>query len=148
MPERVIYLDASALVKRYVEEAGTEEVQRLLVGAAVLGTAAITQVEVAAALAKAVRMGVLDGESASEALAAFRGDWRSFERLQVTEIVISRAAELAWERSLRAYDATHLAAALIWQELLGESVAMVTFDRELWEAANASGLEVWPQEIP
>jgi len=146
MPERVIYLDASALVKRYVEEAGTEEVQRLLVGAAVLGTAAITQVEVAAALAKAVRMGVLDGESASEALAAFRGDWRSFERLQVTEIVISRAAELAWERSLRAYDATHLAAALIWQEL-GESVTMATFDRELWEAANASGLEVWPQEI-
>ena len=148
MPERVIYLDASTLVKRYVEEARTEEVQRLLVGAAVLGTAAITRVEVVAALAKAVRMRVLDGESASEALAAFRGDWRSFERLQVTEIVISRAAELAWERSLLAYDATHLAAALIWQELLGESVTMATFDRELWEAANASGLEVWRQEIP
>ena len=148
MLERVIYLDASALVKRYVKETGTEEVQRLLKGAAVIGTAAITRVEVAAALAKAVRMGVLSGDEALEALGSFRDDWRSFERLQVTETVLSRAADLAWERNLRAYHAAHLAAALIWQELLGEPVIMATFDRELWEASRASGLDVWPEEIP
>jgi len=148
MPERVIYLDASALVKRYVKEAGTEEVQRLLKGAVVIGTAAITRVEVAAALAKAVRMGVLSGDEALGALETFRDEWRAFERIQVTETILSRAADLTWEQNLRAYDATHLAAAVIWQELLGVSVTMATFDRELWEASRASGLDVWPEEIP
>ena len=148
MSGKVVYLDASALVKCYVEESGTEEVRRLLREATVIGTATLTRVEVAVALAKAVRMGVLDGEGALEALGAFRDDWRSFERLQVTETVLSRAVDLAWERNLRAYDAAHLAAALIWQELLGEPVIMATFNRELWEASRASGLDVWPEEIP
>ena len=59
MPQEIVYLDASALVKRYVEEPGSEELQGLLENAGVVGTAAITRVEVVAALAKAVRMGVL-----------------------------------------------------------------------------------------
>jgi hypothetical protein len=148
MPERVVYLDASALVKRYVRETGTEGVQRLLRGAGVVGTAAITRVEVTAALAKAVRMGVLAGSEALDALGAFRDEWRALERIQVTETILSRAANLAWEQNLRAYDATHLAAAVIWQELLGVPVTMATFDRELWEASRAAGLDVWPGETP
>lgn len=147
MPEAVVYLDASALVKRYVAEEGTEAVQALLARAEVMGTVAITQVEVAAALAKAVRMELLTRDEAASALEAFREDWQALERLQVTELVLSRAADLAWERGLRAYDATHLAAALIWQEMLGEPVTMATFDRELWEASRVSGLDIWPKEI-
>jgi len=148
MRGKVVYLDASALVKCYVEEAGTEEVRRLLRGATVIGTAAIARVEVAAALAKAVRMGVLSGDEALGALEAFRDEWRALERIQVTETILSRAADLAWERNLGAYDAAHLAAALIWHELLGEPVIMAAFDRELWKASRASGLDVWPEENP
>jgi predicted nucleic acid-binding protein len=47
------YLDASALVKRYVQEPGSEEVSRLIARARVVGTSAITRVEVTAALARA-----------------------------------------------------------------------------------------------
>ncbi len=148
MPVDVAYLDASALVKRYVAEPGTEAVQALLAGVAVTGTAAITQVEVAAALAKAVRMGVLPRDEAAAALDAFQAEWRTLERLQVTEPVLSRASDLAWEKGLRGYDAAHLAAALIWQEILGEPVLMATFDRQLWEAARTTGLAVWPDASP
>ncbi|RTH28156.1 hypothetical protein CSW18_02100 [Thermus scotoductus] len=42
MPADIAYLDASALVKRYVAEPGTEAVQALLARAAVVGTAART----------------------------------------------------------------------------------------------------------
>ncbi len=148
MPADIVYLDASALVKRYVAEPGTEAVQALLAIAAVTGTAAITQVEVAAALAKAVRMGVLPRDEAASALELFQAEWRILERLQVTEPILSRASGLAWEKGLRGYDATHLAAALAWQELLGKAVLMATFDRQLWQAAQAAGLAVWPDTLP
>ena len=148
MPADVAYLDASALVKRYVEEDGTEAVQALLARVAIAGTATITQVEVTAALAKAVRVGVLLRDEAASALDLFQAEWRTLERLQVMEPVLARASVLAWEEGLRGYDATHLAAALIWQELLGEPVIMATFDRQLWEAARTTGLVVWPEALP
>jgi len=52
---RLLYLDTSALFKRYVEEDESEEVLERIDEAPVVGTALITQVEVAAALAQAVR---------------------------------------------------------------------------------------------
>ncbi len=148
MAYEMVYLDASALVKRYVSEAGTEEVQALLDQATVVCTATITRVEVSAALAKAVRMRILSREEAEVALKDSSEDWRFLERLHLTELVISRASALAWERGLRGYDATHLASALVWQEVLEEPVVMATFDRRLWEAARASGLAIWPEMLP
>jgi len=66
-------------------------------------------------------------------------------RVQVTESLVARADNLAWEHGLRAYDAVHLAAALIWQAALGEPVTVATFDKQLWQAARAIGLAIWPQ---
>ncbi len=147
MTYNIVYLDASALVKRYVEEAGSEEVRNLLEQVPVIGTAMITRVEVAAALAKATRMGILPVKEALTALEAFYEEWRFLERVHVTESVIFRASALAWEKKLRGYDATHLAAALVWQEMMETSVTMATFDRELWIAARNSGLYVWPVDL-
>ncbi len=147
MAGSIVYLDASALVKRYILEENTKEVQALLDQAGVLGTASITRVEIAAAFAKAVRMQVLNHKAAEEALQGFYEDWNSLFRLHVTELVISRASSLAWDKGLRGYDATHLAAALVWQEMLEETVVMASFDRRLWEAARSSGLAVWPEAL-
>jgi predicted nucleic acid-binding protein len=47
----IAYLDASALVKRYVAEAGSTEVNGLISEAEALGTAVISRAEVSAALA-------------------------------------------------------------------------------------------------
>jgi predicted nucleic acid-binding protein len=58
----IAYLDASALVKRYVAEAGSAEVGELIDQAAVVGTAIISRAEVAAAMAKAVRKALLTRE--------------------------------------------------------------------------------------
>lgn len=49
------------------------------------------------------------------------------------------AGGLASEFSLRGYDAVHLAAAL---DLAGNDVALVTWDRDLSQAATAAGLAV------
>jgi predicted nucleic acid-binding protein len=143
----IAYIDASALVKRYVEEEGSAEVGELIGQASAVGTAIISRAEVAAALSKAARMKLLTRPEASSALQVFSTDWENLIRLQITEILISRAAALAWEYGLRGYDATHLASALFWQDMLGESVTLATYDRNLWDAAKAASLMVWPESF-
>jgi len=143
----IFYLDASALVKRYVAERGSDEVARLIAGAAGVGTSLITRAETSAAFAKAVRAGALTHEAAAAALQVFRSEWPLLIRVQATEMVLTRADTLAWELGLRGYDAVHLASALIWQEGMGEAVTLATFDRQLWDAARAQGLTAFPEDL-
>ncbi|MGH8673584.1 MAG: type II toxin-antitoxin system VapC family toxin [Burkholderiales bacterium] len=144
----IVYLDASALVKRYVAEAGSQEVEALIGSALATGTAVVSRAEVAAALARAARMGLVTREAAAKALEAFNADWEHLVRLQMGEPLAARAAGIAWEHGLRGYDAVHLAAALVWRETLGEPLTVATYDREFWRAARASGLIPWPVEMP
>lgn len=144
----IVYLDASALVKRYVAERGTDEIARLIVTAAGVGTSLISRVETSAALAKAARLGALTRAAGAAALQVFRSEWPLLIRVQATELVLARAELLAWELDLRGYDAVHLASALIWQEGLGEAVTLATFDRQLWNAACTQRMAVFPQDLP
>jgi|YelNatPaOPRAMG01_1025707.scaffolds.fasta_scaffold134773_3 predicted nucleic acid-binding protein len=143
----ILYLDASALVKHYVAEPGTLEVNRAIFQAEVVGTALISRAEVVAALAKATRMGALTREEATHSLQVFREEWPDFVRILITEIVIDRADAFAWEHGLRGYDAVHLAAASVWQEMLDEPVTLATFDRRLWTAAGQVGLIPYPADL-
>ncbi len=144
----IVYLDASALVKRYVVEAGSPAVSGLISEAEALGTAVISRAEVSAALAKAVRVKAVSKDAGTSAVQAFTADWDNLIRLQLTEVLVARAAALAWEHGLRGYDAVHLATALFWYETLDETVTVATYDRQLWQSATASGLSVWPSALP
>ena len=55
----ILYLDASALVKRYIAEAGSAEVNRLIAQSDIVGTGIVSRAEVVAAFAKAVRVRLL-----------------------------------------------------------------------------------------
>ena len=144
----ILYLDASALVKRYVAEPGTSEVAQAIAGAEVVGTSTISRAETAAALAKAVRVGTLIREAATSALQVFRSEWMNLVRVQPTELLIARADALAWELGLRGYDAVHLASALLWKEGMGQDVMVATFDQQLWEAATQRDLVPFPDDLP
>ncbi|MCS6962424.1 MAG: type II toxin-antitoxin system VapC family toxin, partial [Thermoflexus sp.] len=123
----ILYLDASALVKRYIAEPGSDEVAGAIAQADMIGTAIVSRAEVAGALAKAVRADILTLEEARAALQTFRAEWPDLIRLLVTETVVARADGLAGEYGLRGYDAVHLAAALLWQDAMGERVTLATF---------------------
>ena len=144
----ILYLDASALVKRYVAEVGSAEVAAVIEAARATATGVVSRAEVAAALAKASRVGVVTREEAGKALAEFDAEWRDLIRIEVNEPIVARAATLAWAQGLRGYDAVHLACALVWQESLGDPVTLATYDRELWRGAQAAGLLPWPSQMP
>jgi predicted nucleic acid-binding protein len=65
----------------------------------------------------------------------------------VSEATVVKGDQLAWELNLRGYDSIHLAIALSWEETLREEVELVTFDQQLWEAAQKAGLKVSPPSL-
>lgn len=144
----ILYVDSSALIKRYLTESDSPETMALIERAEQVGTALITRAEVAATLAKAVRVGALAHAEAAAQLDAFRKDWNDYDRIAITETVIARADECAWQYQLRGYDAVQLAAALIWQESLQDAVTLATFDRQLWAAAKQTKLQLFPHQVP
>ena len=143
----ILYVDASALVKRYVTERGSEAVTALMEEAAVFATSIVTRAEVGAALAGAVRRGVLDEPDGRRARLLFGQEWRDIARVPVTERLVALADALAWEHGLRGYDAVQLASAANWQDMVGSDVVLATFDKQLWHAAPKTGLRPWPSQL-
>lgn len=39
------------------------------------------------------------------------------------------------------------AAALVWQDMLGDPVVVATCDRQLWDAARAAAQPAWPDAL-
>src|SRR3982751_4532800 len=100
----MLYLDASALVKRYVAEEGSETLIAAMAAAAGWAICRIGYVETARAV------GLAAGQTAVRRLGA---DWPSFEVVEVDASLAEHAAELAFTEELRSLDALHLAAALL-----------------------------------
>lgn len=142
----ILYLDASALVKYYIAETGSEQVNRLLRDAHTSATATISCAEIVAAIARAARMGYVLQEGAEHAVSLFNRECTSLIRIPFTEGLVEQAASFAWTRGLRGYDAIHLAAAAIWRDILQTNVTIVTYDCELWRAAREEGFALFPEE--
>ncbi|MBU4225605.1 MAG: type II toxin-antitoxin system VapC family toxin [Chloroflexi bacterium] len=143
----IIYLDTSALLKQYIGEQGAEEVKQLLRKASGVGTAVLTKTEIASAMSRAVRGGIISPEAGQDAWGEFLKDWPFLTRLLISTRLVEHSASLAWQHRLRAYDAIHLAAALLWQERLNMPVTLATFDRNLWLAGREAGMSVWPEGL-
>lgn len=140
----ILYLDASVLVKRYIQENASQDVIAWIEVADLVVTGLITRVEVAAAIARAGRMKLIPPDETLAALRQFRSEWESLQRLPINESTVARGDVLAVEYNLRGYDAIHLACAMIWQETLGMPVTLATFDSQLIEAARRVHLRYLP----
>jgi predicted nucleic acid-binding protein len=141
-----LYLDASALTKRYLEEDGSSEVVSLLSADHVVGSAAVTLAEVTSAFRRAALGGRVSEEAASLAREACLADQGGIVWFNVTRSSVALASTIAWRHALRGFDAIHLSSAMRWADTLGEGRGLIfaTFDQRLAEAARAEGLAAWP----
>ena len=110
------YLDASAVVKHYLPEAGSDLVSQLLVEPASgdsFHTSLLSTVEVASAIYRQVRAGRLERPWARAALTRFGATLAAqFTVWPLREETTAAAVLVAEEHGLRAQDALHLATAL------------------------------------
>lgn len=117
----VLYLDTSALVKRYVAETGSAWLNTLF-DSPETSTRLVTRlaaVEAACAFARRAREGTLPPDILARTLHLLDDDLRCCcHVLELTPGIVGEAQRLALAHPLRAYDAVHLATArLAAQEL-------------------------------
>ena len=137
----ICFFDASALVKRYVAEPGSEDVERLL-KKDLPAVARLSEVEVASAIERRCREGSFGAADRDRAIAALRRDVQSFLVVETTAAVVERALALLARHPLRTGDALQLASAIELRHRLEYRVSFAAFDRRLAESARREGLEL------
>jgi uncharacterized protein len=133
----IAYFDTSALIALLIEEPISERSAALWDEFDRLVAVSLVYVEARAALAQAERMARLSRSDLRQAVAALADLYAQLDRIAVTEELASHAGDLAEDHGLRAYDAVHLAAALL---VADAGLVVVTGDRTLRRAATAAGL--------
>lgn len=131
----MLYLDASALVKRYVEEEGSDLVLRTMAEATAWSTCRIGYVETVRAVALA---------GGRKAVKRIDTDWLSFDVVEVDAALAEHAAQLALSTELRSLDALHLASALV---LPSQDLTVATWDARLHRAVRERGLQTLPPAL-
>lgn len=138
----LLYLDTSALVKLYVQEAYSDVVNALQQQADVIASHQIAFVEFHAALARHYRENDLDAPTFEVLKQAFIEDWVDYLQVETDLSLLQSAAELAEAFSLRAYDSVHLAAARYLQQHTTLPLVFACFDKRLNLAAKMLGMQI------
>lgn len=137
------YFDTSVLVKRYVKEQGSAATQRLLQQYRFLSSA-VAPVEVLSVVSRRCMVGELTQRDFVAIRSRLRKDRSYWEFVEVSEIVLNHAEELAQKTGLRTLDALHLASALTFQAASGLNIPFITADVKQRKAAETLGLNlIW-----
>lgn len=129
-----LFLDTSALVKRYVAELETDRVLTLMETDHEWCASALCYSEIRVTLC---HLG-FDEETLSLLADALESDWDRFFVVPVDELCLAHAIEIGCGHRVRTLDAIHLAAA----SRLPRPTTFATFDSRQAQAARALKLEV------
>ena len=145
VPPRTRYFaDASALVKRYRTEAGSQRVSELMEHAEEVLIARLSIVEVSSALVRRARSMQIPSQEVFATLTNFDDDvTASLSIIELDEAVMDYAVQLARVHGLRGADAVQLSCALLVKRDRAEiPLILMSSDIELNAAAESEGLTV------
>ena len=131
-----MFFDSSAFAKRYVEEEGSEAVERLCCKATELGLSVICTPEIISALNRRFREGSLSRSSYQEAKTRFFTEVADAIIVHLVPAVVAEAIKLLEGNAVRALDALHVACALQWKAEL-----FVSSNQRQLNAAKKAGLQ-------
>jgi predicted nucleic acid-binding protein len=140
----ILYLDTSALLKRYFKEPYSDEIISRWKGATEIVTSSVAYAETMASFYRKKREVGLSDKVIKKIVNSFRMDWKSFIRVELTDDLNEYIDKAVGSHPLRGFDAIHLASALTVHEMLPEDFLFACFDRRLTHAAQVEGLETFP----
>lgn len=142
-PSRVwAYFDTSALVKRYIQEAGRREVLQLLRQHDCV-TSAVLPVELRSGLRRCVTEGTLEAVRVPAILKRVAADRAYWTLVEVGTNVLAAAETLVATHPIRTLDAIHVASAQLFAARVSPpELIFVSADNRQTEVAAAVGLTV------
>ena len=142
----ILYLDTSALVKKYFSEDGSMDVIGWWRQADEIATSFVAYAEALSGFHRKRRETEgLSGEMFGALMLSFREDWESLIRVHVTDTLNQIIEDLIRVYPLRGFDLIHLASALLVWEKTPEDFFFACYDERLAEAARRNGLSVLPK---
>ena len=138
----MIYLDSSALVKKYVFEPGSRRVLDLVSKASLRATSKLAWPEILSGLGRKRREKGITEKDYKRAAEVFVADWNSFLIVEFQDELLPLIQELSNRHALKGADLVHLASVLWLQEAAREQMILVASDAKLLKAAKDEELEV------
>lgn len=132
-----IFFDSSAFAKRFIEESGSDQVEKLCMNARAIALSSICFPEIISALNRRLREKVLSRKQYSVIKNRMIEEFEDIEIINLIPEVISKSISLLEKNNLRTLDALHLASAILWNSDL-----FVSADQRQIAAAKKSGLKV------
>ncbi|MHC4871274.1 MAG: type II toxin-antitoxin system VapC family toxin [Planctomycetota bacterium] len=131
-----LFVDSSALAKKYIYEYGSEKLEKYLQEASQLAISVILVPEVISGLNRRVREKKIAKSDYKKIKTQLFDNVRDSIVLQLTPSVMSISVKLLELNKLRAMDSLHIACALEWK-----SDIFVTADKQQYKAAKNAGLD-------
>ncbi|HNR89444.1 MAG TPA: type II toxin-antitoxin system VapC family toxin [Spirochaetota bacterium] len=107
----VVFLDTSSLLKRYVEERGSDQVDRFFVSGNAICISPITPIEMYSALCRKVADRSIDQETFDKAQRYWGQDIRHYSIVPFSEILVERAISIIEAHNIRTLDSIQIASA-------------------------------------
>jgi uncharacterized protein len=129
-----IYVDTSALLKRYFEEPDSDAAETFLLGDSAWFSGRHTYMEMRRNLARAVT-----GDELVKTRDVFESDWRRTTVVELDEITCRLAADIGEQTGLRSLDSLHIGAAV---RVGVDVLSFLTFDLRQAQVARQMGFVV------
>ncbi|MCK7523285.1 MAG: type II toxin-antitoxin system VapC family toxin [Ignavibacteriales bacterium] len=131
------FFDSSAFAKRFVEETGSYEVEKICLDSDSIAVSSICFPEIISALNRRLRENNLTKKDYLIIKEKMLEEFESLEIINVVPEVISKAITLLEKYNLRTLDALHISSAIIWNADI-----FISADKRQILAAKKAGMKV------
>jgi predicted nucleic acid-binding protein len=110
-----VFFDSSAFAKRYIEESGSEEIERLCLQASEIGLSVICFPEILSALNMRLRERNINSVEYYKAKERLVEELTDIQIINLTSKIIAKTGMLLENYVLKTMDALHIACAIEWE---------------------------------
>lgn len=142
----ILYLDTSALLKRYFREPYSDDIISMWTSASQIVTSFVAYAETVASMHRKKREADLEDTIIRKTIELFQRDWMTFVRVEVNDELNGYIDRMIERHLLRGFDAIHLASAVVIHENVPGDFVFACFDDRLTRAARSEDLETFPPE--
>jgi len=140
----ILYLDTSALLKKYFKETGSSDIISIWKKSDAIITSSVAYAETMATIFRKKRETNVDESIFMSVIKTFQKDWLTFITVEVKDDLNKLINKIVASHPLRGFDAVHLASALTLHDAIHDIMVFACYDKRLLKAAKGEGLQTLP----